>query len=91
MFPYALFDHASLKYRQGKLSEALALLDRVNKFSGFEFEYRLYLRSHLLRKQIEYKTGAADNDGNDDDGGGDQANVDDDGVDDANSEENNDG
>ncbi len=53
IFPWALFDFASLKYHLDDLAAAKALLDRVQKFSDFSFEYRLYLRAHLLTKATE--------------------------------------
>jgi hypothetical protein len=55
VFPWTLFDYASLKYAQNDLDAAKALLDRVQKFSDFSFEYRLYLRAHLLTKAVEEK------------------------------------
>ena len=55
VFPYALFDWASLKYAQGKFDLAKMLLERVAKWSDFNFEFRLYLRQHLLKKAIEEK------------------------------------
>jgi hypothetical protein len=59
VFPWALFDYASLKYAENDLDAAKALLDRVQKFSDFSFEYRLYLRAHLLIKAVEEKQEAA--------------------------------
>ena len=57
VFPYALFDWASLKYAQGKLDLAKMLLERVGKWNDFNFEFRLFLRQHLLKKAIDDKEG----------------------------------
>jgi hypothetical protein len=56
IFPWSLFDYASLKYAQAKFDDTKQLLDRVQKFSNFSFEYRLYLRAHLLTKATEERT-----------------------------------
>ncbi len=56
IFPWSLFDFASLKYAQAKFDDTKQLLDRVQKFSNFSFEYRLYLRAHLLTKATEERT-----------------------------------